>query len=85
MRLRAKRLASLRVNTIVSSGNRKSGGGYEAFDPDNEQAKTLRRQAAVGLYSWLNRYRGCVEHVGIDVSSIENIAEELRGNKEDVA
>ena len=66
--------------------NRKSGGGYEAFDPDNEQAQEeLRRQAAVGLASWLNRYRGCVEHVGIDVSSIENIAEELRGKKEDVA
>lgn len=65
---------------------RKSGGGYEAFDPDNDQAQEeLRRQAAVGLTSWLNRYRGCAEHIGIDVSSIENIAETLRGKEENVA
>jgi hypothetical protein len=71
---------------VSPASNRKNGGGYEAFDPDNDLAQQeLRRQAAVGLASWLNRYRGCAEHIGIDVSSIENIAEILRGKKEDAA
>jgi len=71
---------------VSPASNRKNGGGYEAFDPDNEQAQQeLRRQAAVGLASWLNRYRGCAENIGVDVSSIENIAEILRGKKENAA
>jgi len=71
---------------VSPASNRKNGGGYEAFDPDNEQAQQeLRRQAAVGLASWLNRYRGCAENIGVDVSSIEDIAEILRGKKEDAA
>lgn len=71
---------------VSPASNRKNGGGYEAFDPDNNLAQQeLRRQAAVGLASWLNRYRGCAEHIGIDVSPIENIAEILRGKKEDAA
>jgi hypothetical protein len=71
---------------VSPASNRKNGGGYEAFDPDNEQAQQeLRRQAAVGLASWLNRYRGCAENIGVDVSSIEDIAEILRGKKENAA
>ncbi|CAB4167206.1 hypothetical protein UFOVP858_19 [uncultured Caudovirales phage] len=59
---------------------RKDGGGYAPFDPRSEidQAE-LRRQAAVSLTSWLNRYRGCAENIGVDVSPLEEIAVSLRG------
>ena len=58
---------------------RKSGGGYERFDPESEDSqRELRRQAATALASWLSRYRGCVENFGCDVSYIEELAQTLR-------
>lgn len=65
---------------------RREGGGYEEFDPQNVQAQEeLRRQAATSLASWLNRYRGCAENIGLDMSGIEAIVETLRGNEAEVA
>ena len=55
--------------------SRKSGGGYEPVDPEDEQQITeLRRQGASALRGWLARYRGAFEHVGIDLSGIEEVA-----------
>jgi len=54
---------------------RKSGGGYEPVNPDDEQQiAELRRQGASALRGWLARYRGAFEHVGIDLSGIEEVA-----------
>tara|TARA_R110000868_G_scaffold220048_2_gene471151 strand:+ start:41 stop:562 length:522 start_codon:yes stop_codon:yes gene_type:complete len=59
---------------------RKKGGGYQRFDPYNADSQAeLRRQAATALASWLSRYRGCSENIGVDLSSLESITEELRG------
>ena len=35
------------------------------FDPSDVGSQAeLRRQAGVSLASWLERYRGCAEHIG---------------------
>ena len=53
--------------------SRKSGGGYEPFDPKDAAAMAeLRRQGAVALRSWLARYRGAFD--GVDLTTIEEIA-----------
>ena len=53
--------------------SRRSGGGYEPFDPKDDAAMAeLRRQGAVALRSWLARYRGAFE--GVDLTAIEEIA-----------
>ena len=53
--------------------SRKSGGGYEPFDPSDVAAMDeLRRQGAVALRSWLARYRGAFN--GVDLTVIEEIA-----------
>lgn len=71
---------------VSPMSGRKSGGGYEAFDPDNEKAQEeLRRQAAVSLTSWLNRYRGCAENIGLDMTPIEKITEALRNKESNAA
>lgn len=62
---------------------RKSGGGYAPFDPRSEVDQLeLRRQAAVQLAAWLNRYRGCAENIGLDMSGVEDIVQSLRGVEE---
>lgn len=62
---------------------RKSGGGYAPFDPRSEVDQLeLRRQAAVQLAAWLNRYRGCAENIGLDMSGVEGIVQSLRGVEE---
>lgn len=56
-------------------GGRRSGGGYEPFDPaDAAQVAELRRQGATALRGWLSRYRGAFEAAGVDLSAIEEIA-----------
>lgn len=53
--------------------SRKSGGGYEPFDPkDSAAMDELRRQGVVALRSWLDRYRGAF--AGVDLTTIEEIA-----------
>jgi len=67
---------------ISPVSTRKFGGGYEAFDPDSEKSQEeLRRQAGVYLAGWLNRYRGCAEHIGVDLTPIEDIVRVLRDDK----
>jgi len=54
---------------------RRSGGGYERFNPDDADAVAeLRRQGASALRGWLSRYRGAFEAAGVDLSGIEKIA-----------
>ena len=62
---------------------RRVGGGYEPFDPDSEESQAeLRRQAGVQLAAWLNRYRGAAEHIGLDMTPLEEMAMILRDEKE---
>jgi|TARA_R110000822_G_scaffold87587_1_gene203755 hypothetical protein len=71
---------------ISPVANRRDGGGYEPFDPSDVGSQAeLRRQAGVSLASWLERYRGCAEHIGLDMSSLEGIVHVLRDSKDDVA
>lgn len=54
---------------------RKSGGGYERFDPQDEAALAeLKRQAVTSLNTWLRRYAGAMEDSGVDVTPIKEIA-----------
>ena len=71
---------------ISPVSNRKEGGGYEPFDPDDEASQEeLRRQAGVALAAWLNRYRGAAEHIGLDMTPIEDLVRTLRDDKDEAA
>jgi hypothetical protein len=74
----ARNMASgLRIVATESS----VGGGYHRFDPDDEGNQTeLRRQGATALSSWIERYRGCAEKIGIDMSALERVVEDLRAD-----
>lgn len=59
---------------VSPMAGRKSGGGYEPFDPDSLEAMAeLQSQGAQALRSWLARYRGAAESAGVDISAIENV------------
>jgi hypothetical protein len=63
---------------VSPMAGRKSGGGYEPFDPESGEAMTeLQAQGAQALRSWLARYRGAAEHAGVDVAAIEEIVAQL--------
>ena len=69
---------------ISPVAKRKEGGGYEPFDPDDEASQEeLRRQAGVALAAWLNRFRGSAEHIGLDMTPIEDIVRILRNDKDE--
>ena len=53
--------------------SRRDGGGYQPFDPnDGQSMEELRRQGAVAMRSWLNRYGGAfADH---DLRALEKIA-----------
>lgn len=52
---------------------RKHGGGYERFDPHDEEAMAeLRRQGRIALQSWLQRYSGAF--ADLDLTALEEIA-----------
>ena len=71
---------------ISPIANRRNGGGYERFDPYDDVAQSeLRKQAGISLASWLERFRGCSEHVGLDMTPLEDIVHSLRDSKDDVA
>tara|TARA_R110002096_G_scaffold176361_1_gene352551 strand:- start:201 stop:707 length:507 start_codon:yes stop_codon:yes gene_type:complete len=71
---------------ISPVSKRREGGGYEPFDPNDEASQEeLRRQAGVALAAWLNRFRGSAEHIGLDMTPIENIVLVLRDDKEETA
>ena len=68
---------------ISPVSKRREGGGYEPFDPNDQTSQAeLRRQAGVALAAWLNRYRGSAEHIGLDLTSLENIVRLLRDDKD---
>ena len=55
--------------------SRRAGGGYEPFDPkDAGSLAELRRQGAVAMRSWLNRYGGAF--AAQDLRALEKIAAE---------
>lgn len=63
---------------ISHTATRVSGGGYSRFDPDDaESMAELRRQGAVSLRSWLDRYSGAFADA--DLSAFEEIAAPKRG------
>lgn len=70
---------------VSHMGTRKDGGGYAPFDPRSEidQAE-LRKQGAIALAAWLNRYRGCAEAIGLNMSDIEGVVQAMRGVEENV-
>lgn len=54
---------------------RKSGGGYQRMDPeDAEMIAELRKQGAMALRSWLERYRGVFVDIA-DLSPLEEIVD----------
>lgn len=66
---------------ISPIGGRKSGGGYEPFDPEDVAAMAeLQAQGAQSLRAWLARYRGAAEGAGVDVDAIEEIVAKLSRN-----
>lgn len=71
-------IAVLEYPAFVSPvASRKSGGGYEPFDPKDKAAMAeLRRQGQVALQSWLNRFAGVFADV--DLTVIEQIAADGR-------
>tara|TARA_Y100001937_G_scaffold57822_1_gene79233 strand:- start:1916 stop:2425 length:510 start_codon:yes stop_codon:yes gene_type:complete len=69
---------------ISPVATRKSGGGYERFDPKDEAAQQeLRKQAGVYLAGWLGRFRGAAENAGLDLTSVEYIVRVLRDDKDE--
>ena len=58
---------------LSPAAQRQGGGGYQPFQPDDaRQMAELRRQGAVAMQSWLNRYRGAF--AGVDLTALEEIA-----------
>jgi hypothetical protein len=67
---------------ISPTNTRKQGGGYISFDPESPQAQAeLRKQAGIALAGWLDRFRGCADHIDLDLSPIEDIVRVLRDDK----
>lgn len=58
---------------------RRSGGGYQAFDPQDAAAlEEILRQGRTALRSWLQRYSGAFDQAGVDLSGLKEIAVEDR-------
>lgn len=54
---------------------RNDGGGYNRFDPhDPADMAELRKQGAIAMRTWLNRYRGAFEAEGVDLLPFDEIA-----------
>jgi hypothetical protein len=69
---------------ISPVAGRTSGGGYVQFNPDDAgMMSELRRQGAVAMRAWLNRYRGAFE--AVDLSTLEKIAASQDGGVSDAA
>lgn len=65
---------------VSPMAGRKSGGGYERFDPEDANALAeLQRQAVTSLNSWLRRYEGAISGSGVDVTPIKEIVSQIEG------
>lgn len=65
---------------ISPVAGRKSGGGYQPFDPDDGPSmRELQQQGASALRSWVARYRGAAEAAGADLAPLEEIAALMQG------
>lgn len=63
---------------VSPMAGRKSGGGYERFDPEDTAALAeLQRQAVTSLNSWLRRYEGAISEGGVDVTPIKEIVSQI--------
>lgn len=68
---------------ISPVGSRSSGGGYERVLPgDPASMAELRRQGATALLSWLARYRGAMEDGDIDLTAVDDLAEQISADAE---
>jgi hypothetical protein len=66
--------------------NRRSGGGYHAYDPANEDHRDeLVRQAATAFDSWVRRYGGIFSEIGGTEASLAEITAVLVGEKKEQA
>ena len=67
---------------ISRTSTRRKGGGYDFFDPDSKHDhEELRKQAGIALAAWLNRFRGCAEHINLDLTPVEELVHALRDDK----
>jgi len=67
---------------ISRTSTRREGGGYDFFDPENQHDhEELRKQAGIALAAWLNRFRGCAEHMDLDLTPVEELVHALRDDK----
>lgn len=65
--------------------NRRDGGGYVRTDPnDPEHLAELARQGAVALASWIERYRGTANLLGIEVEGLEQVRLKLDTSAEKI-
>lgn len=63
---------------ISPIAGRRTGGGYQPFDPSDPAAQAeLRRQGAVALVSWVERYAGAFEAAGLDCAPVKEIAAQM--------
>lgn len=63
---------------ISRLADRSNGGGYVEVDiNDPVDQRELARQAAMHLRSWMKRWGGTAELIGVDASEIEKIAGEF--------
>jgi hypothetical protein len=74
---------------ISPLAGRRTGGGYYAFDPDDEDhAAELSAQAASALRSWIARYGSTLHHINVQRSVFEQVARALEtyaATRDDVA
>ena len=61
---------------------RKDGGGYVQFDPDNAlHRKELASQASQSMETWIRRYGGIYEAMGGDIAQLRAVRVVLEGKK----
>jgi hypothetical protein len=87
VKLRVDEKSSREYPSMISRRSRRpQGGGYEPYDPSDEELRVeLKNQAGISLNAWLNRYRGIAEEFGQDLSRIEDLIKFLRDEDDDIS
>ena len=66
--------------------NRSKGGGYFLTDPNNpKHMEELRRQGALELRRWKERFALVLPHVGMPLSALDKILEKIEAAEKKVA